>query len=103
MKWVLSDGTVIHLGGEVEGDSPIAKVLRRELSPPYRLMPVHPIPSGAVPLDPNNPHHLAEAISDATRCHEGGRVGVVSAPEMPKPEPGFELEPDPDADPFAIH
>lgn len=32
MKWEFSDGTVVHLGGKVQGDSDLAKAIRLDVS-----------------------------------------------------------------------
>jgi hypothetical protein len=54
MKWVFSDGTVAHLGGEIEGTTYFAQLLRELVSQPSTVGIWAP-PDGGVPLDLNDP------------------------------------------------
>jgi hypothetical protein len=53
-SWRFSDGTIVHLGGEVEGSSLFAQELRRELEQPDLEVQIWPHPNPGVPLDRND-------------------------------------------------
>lgn len=93
MRWELSDGTVVHLGGQVEGDSRVAKFLARDLDVRNRRrILLHPIPCGDEPLDPNNPYHVRETVHTAVRCLG---VALVSEPDLPMRSGTPPKKPDP--------
>lgn len=84
MTWTFSDGTVVHLGGKVEGESILAKFVRRAFDECRAgrgpMVDDGPAPGPMVRLDVNNAHHLAVWLENTANCL---RVGVVSAPEVP--------------------
>lgn len=86
MIWELSDGTRVHLGGRVEGESFLAKFLRRDMSKGPKGPLVYPdaMPSPGVTLDVNDPWHVNSLVTDVARCRG---VAVVSAPHV-EPIPG---------------
>lgn len=96
--WKFSDGTVVHLGGDVEGGTQFAQELRTLVSSPKTLVPVWPIPSEGLALDVND-----AAILDCFLRHEVSRgtrswmlLELVDAPEVPDlpPPPWGDEEPD---------
>lgn len=99
MEWRFSDGTVVHLGGKVEGNGALAKQLlgeqevERELHRPITVN-VRPQPTSGVDLDVNNPRHV-----NNWACRGARRVGVelVSAPVLP-PDPNPPAPPVREAD-----
>lgn len=86
MEWRFSDGTVMRLGGVVEGDGPLAKRIRDELSLlPYgrtRQVNVRPEPGGSEPFNPDDPYHVDSWTADLMRFTRG--VELISAPVLPK-------------------
>jgi hypothetical protein len=55
MEWVFSDGTVVRLGGEVEGGSLFAQRVRAKIANPGTGVTMRrPQPCGMSPLDVNN-------------------------------------------------
>lgn len=54
-EWAFSDGTILHSGGAVEGDSALAESLRRDVEASKGRFPpkvaVAPLPDGYWPLD----------------------------------------------------
>ena len=83
MEWQFSDGTVVRLGGVVEGDSAFADRLRSELV----LLPlgraksvcVEPEPSSGETLDPDNARHVEIWSEDWSRFFD---VTLTSGPEL---------------------
>ncbi len=84
MIWEFADGTAVELGGAVSGGSKLARVLRecvrclRKGWPGPRF--TRAVPSGSVPVDLNNAHHVNQMVRDTARCL---RVEVLSAPALP--------------------
>jgi hypothetical protein len=89
MRWEFSDGTVVHLGGKVEGDSLFAQLTRETFEDCGKdygpTVDDGPIPGPTVPMDPNNAHHVDVWLRNTARCL---RVGIVSAPDVPPIEGG---------------
>lgn len=87
--WTLSDGTVVRLGGLVEGQTRTAELLRRDVQAfrEGRRMPIPMFapPAGSVPLELGSVPHVDCWVRDTARF---GRATVVSGPE-------FERLPDP--------
>jgi hypothetical protein len=69
--WVFSDGTVVRLGGFIEGDGPMAKELRGDLERRAHGRQVYVStshePGGSEPLDVRDPHHVSCWIGGALR------------------------------------
>ena len=84
MKWQLSDGTVVHLGGKVEGESLFARLARdafeRARGGDGPLHDEGPVPGKLVPLDVNDAHHIDVWLSSKAACLG---VSVVTSPDVP--------------------
>lgn len=82
--WELSDGTKVHLGGKVEGESTLALLLRQESEdardgrPPSVFL--EPMPCAPTPMDMDNAQHVNQWVRNTARCL---RVAVLSAPDVP--------------------
>jgi hypothetical protein len=82
-EWKFSDGTIVRLGGVVEGDSAFADRLRTELE----LLPlgraksvcVDPHPTSGVTLDPSDPRHVEIWTDDLARFYD---VSLTSGPTL---------------------
>ncbi len=88
MRWLLSDGTSIHLGGKVEGSTSFARELRDELTRAVAgeevLVQVWPIGFPGHRLDVNDPALLDRYIRDEAGrpCNKWMMVEVLEAPEV---------------------
>ena len=87
MEWKISDGTVVHLGGEIEGDGPVAQRLLEDLQ---RMadgvlvyVGVRPEPAGSEPLDLDSALHVNAWVFGAALRES---ATVESAPEIEFPE-----------------
>jgi len=81
MIWQYIDGTVVHLGGKVEGDSLFARLARDTFERAgTEDGPLHCSVGEDVPLDTHNPHHVDVWLSDTARC-----LGVlaIATPDVP--------------------
>lgn len=88
--WRFSDGTVVHLGGVVDGDSAFAREVRQELARPDVEVSIWPLPGGSVPLDKNDPALLNAFLWDSSYIpRQRGELELVDAPDVP------DLPPDP--------
>jgi hypothetical protein len=78
MKWTISDGTVVHLGGKVEGDGGVALRLRTDLELMQAgravYVSVAPEPGGSESLNVNNPVHVNAWVADAVRWVDGASL-----------------------------
>jgi hypothetical protein len=95
---VLSDGTEVRLGGDVRGDSALAKRLRVDVRAVtfegIRIPVIVRPPPGSEPLDLDSPPHVDAWVRNTARLH---RVAMVSEPEFerlgwgstPDGEPGL--------------
>jgi len=90
-EWRFSDGTVVRLGGDAEGDSAFADELRHDVALVRAGMTlpvsVYVEPGGSVPLDVDEPYLVHRWLRDAARCHG---VEMTGAPE---PEPAAPPDP----------
>jgi hypothetical protein len=95
MRWELSDGTEVHLGGRVRGTSELAKAIRADVLAARggHLVPVQ------VEAPPSKPRRLD--LDDAQLVHEWllaacvrADATVSSAPELEPIERFNPLEPD---------
>lgn len=96
MKWKLSDETVIHLGGRVDGDSELASSFRadvKEVRAGHRpRVPVDPSPAPSEPLDLND----LRVVDGWVRSEAwAANVEVVEAPAIER-EQATDSEPDDD-------
>lgn len=93
MKWTISDGTTVQLGGNVSGKGKVAVALRADIAATARgeavLVNVYPEPAGSEELNLSNPLHVHLWVADAARL--AGET-VTDAPEIEIPE----SESDPD-------
>ena len=100
MIWNLSDGTVVHLGGKVEGDTALARELQHDSklakagTPPY-VMTLPPPGHEALRLD--DAWHVHCWVNAAARRH--GAL-VTGAPNVQAPAEWDDSLPD---GPDAIH
>ena len=98
--WRFSDGTVAHLGGEIEGDTLFAQELRAELAHGDTLIELGATPSEAVKLDTRSTAHmdrfLRREMSAPYRSEQ--RLRLLDAPSGFEPltseddEPGADDE-----------
>ena len=81
--WKLTDGTVVHLGGKVEGDSSLAALLRTAASRVTKgapdLISVGPQPGSWERLDLSDAQLVNIWVRTAA---DKARVGIVSAPDV---------------------
>ena len=64
MTWRFSDGTVVELGGKVEGPSLFAQELRQSIADPETQVAIWPEPDGKVSLDVNDAAILHAWLED---------------------------------------
>lgn len=78
-EWRFSDGTIVRLGGEVEGASLFAQELRESLGEVTELE-FGPCPSPLIPFDKWNPDHMAHYLTG--QLAQPGRrfLKIISAP-----------------------
>lgn len=83
MRWVFDDGTVVHLGGKVEGNSPLAKSLRQDVA---KVGTENPLsvqlsarPSPWVAVDLRNPLHVDEWLRNEPKSR------LVEFPALERP------------------
>lgn len=83
MIWKLSDGTVIHLGGRVEGTTTIAQELRVHLSS-IKSVAVAAEPAEGIPFNPDDPQLLDRAIRNylVIPANDWMMVRLLEAPEV---------------------
>jgi hypothetical protein len=97
VEWRFSDGTVVRLGGVVEGNSPFAQRLQDqlELLPLGRAASVttRPPPAGCEELNTSDPYHVASWLEDWVRFFDG--VQLLSAPALAPRQPQRDTEADP--------
>lgn len=77
--WKFSDGTIVRLGGDVEGGSLLAQELREYMP---RVTEV-PAPIGSAheeAFNMNDPRHVALYLQQAVAEH-GGDVKIIQGPE----------------------
>jgi hypothetical protein len=89
--WRFSDGTVAHLGGEVEGASLFAQQLREVLGQPDLQMELGPSPGPLVAVDLSNPSVFDHLLTVFTLAPS--YAGAVSITERPRGIPPLELPP----------
>jgi hypothetical protein len=83
--WRFSDGTVIHLGGRVKGESPFAQEMRAAFGRDGLKVHLWPLPSQATLLDKNNLTHMHLTLFEAAR--QAG-VKITKKPDnIPAPPP----------------
>jgi hypothetical protein len=93
MKWRFSDGTVVELGGNVEGATYFAQAIRSLIADPRTHVAIWPEPTETVPLDVDDP-----AIFDRFLRTEMGApnrswmmLELLEAPEVPAlPDPPWD-------------
>lgn len=93
MRWVFDDGTVVHLGGKVEGNSELARSLRLDVAQTTHAerplaLPLGPRPSEWVVLDVKNPHHV-----DSWLRNTPTRAQLVAAPDVEREVGAVTAEP----------
>jgi hypothetical protein len=95
VEWRFSDGTVVRLGGVVEGVSAFAQRLRDDLErlaedfrPPE--VAVGPMPAPLEKLDPQNAYHVNAWVMESADRHIITPVSVPTLPPLPaeSSEPG---------------
>lgn len=97
MIWRFSDGTIAHLGGEIEGASLFAQELRAELEQPWVGVQTRPMPADGAKLNKNDP-----ALFNAWLRQEMGKPyrkeQKLRLAEVPKGIPALPVEPADDDD-----
>jgi hypothetical protein len=87
--WTLSDGTVVRLGGRVDGEGRVVDLLRGDVRAIRRgeRVPISMFvePGGTVPLDLDSVPHVDCWVRDTARF---GPATVASAPEFERPDDG---------------
>lgn len=103
MKWTLSDGTVVYLGGKVEGTSALAKKLRRDAKNAKagepRMVMTLPTP-GSERLKLDDAWHINCWVRDEAAVFH---VTVVSAPLDIEAPAEWDEPADPDLGPNPVH
>jgi hypothetical protein len=83
MRWELADGTVVSLGGEVDGDSALAARLRLDAADAKHgapdLISVGAQPGSWERLDVNNAQLVNIWVRTAA---DKARIAIISAPEV---------------------
>ena len=98
MEWVFDDGTVVRLGGEVEGASLLAQRLRQRFANPQLTSQLsRPCPTNWLPVDRMNPLHVNAVIWEVNRGV--GKPVLVRGPEIEYPKSTTVPEDDP-GEPF---
>lgn len=103
--WKLTDGTVVHLGGNVEGDSPLAAQLRTAANEAKRGSPgtlcIGPPPGSRAVLDLDD----AQLVNVWVRqVADRAGVAVYSAPNVePFADDDREMVDEPDDGPLTIY
>lgn len=96
MRWRFADGTEVRLGGQVDGETPLARELREQLEllpiGRARPVPVGPQPGGDEELVLSSPRHIDGWCR--IWSHLLG-VELIEAPELPPPHPEAAVEPNP--------
>lgn len=92
MMWRFSDGTIAHLGGEIEGASLFAQELRSELDEKRVGIQLYPGPGGGAWLDRNDPAQF-DAWLEQERIRPFRRAFTLRIIERPTDIPA--LLPDP--------
>jgi hypothetical protein len=94
LEWRFSDGTVVRLGGVIEGDGPMARALRGDLERMAAGRPVvvnvAPHPGGDDPLDVGDPYHVHQWLGQTLRGLTGVQLTaapVVAVPQFPNDRP----------------
>lgn len=105
MQWKFSDGTVVSLGGDVEGSTLFAQELRGDIAAPERVtVELTPIPGYGTRLNPNDPALLDAYLRNevAAPFRRWMMLSLVTAPEnippLPIPEEYEDLPDDIPAD-----
>lgn len=100
MKWTFSDGTVLHIGGKVDGESPLAMKLKQQadeasLGRPHAVQALPP--PGLQLLNVDDPWHVhVWAHEEALRAG----IAISDAPTAQAPSEWNEPE---SADENALH
>ena len=93
MTWRFSDGTTVHLGGNVEGASLFAQEIRADMEAGRAIVMMEAIPGDEVPLDPSNASMLDRWLRDELQRPWRRELRLTEAPEVePLPEPPPEPE-----------
>lgn len=97
MKWEFSDGTVAHLGGDVEGATVFAQRLRSAIASSDTTVSIWPEPSESVALDVEDPAIFDRFLRNEVAIPALGwmMTSLVRAPEVPPlPDPPWDDEDD---------
>lgn len=98
--WRFSDGTAVHLGGEVEGASLFAQELRASLAQDQVVVNLWPMPSEGLDLDRSDPALLDRWLSDQMGKPYRRDLGILMTvrpdgiPPLPPPPWGDDSEPE---------
>jgi hypothetical protein len=105
VKWRFAEGTVVHLGGNVEGDSPWADELRRTVVAARRgwgpTVFMEAQPSDGEPMNVDDPDHVDQWLRDLERCLDMTLAEVPAGYELF--DDGVEAGPGPTPDPLIVH